>query len=469
MTDKRRSTRTARTAQVALAAASLAGAAGLGASAGAHAQPAEGAAPPAAGALIPYPVHTAVLDNGLKAIVVPMPSGGLVSFWTIVRTGSRDEYEAGRTGFAHFFEHMMFRGTEQYPPEVYQKIMTELGADGNAFTTDDLTAYHVSMTAEDLETVMRLESDRFQNLSYREDAFQTEAGAVYGEYRKSRTDPMFALYEKVMETAFGAHTYGHTTMGYEADIAAMPTMYDYSREFFRRYYRPDNTVLFVAGDVDPERVFALAREHYGAWQPGYVAPPVPAEPEQTAERRVDVGYDGQALPVLWLAYKTGAFDPNDRVRVAADLLAPLAFGETSDAYRRLVLEEQVAELLSAETNLNRDPGLLDIYARVKDPAKVDYVREVIDETIAHYRDTPPGAERLGALQSRLRYGFLMGLETPDAVAQRLARHIAISGGLEGVEALYAAYAQVTPEDVQTAAQRYLTNERRTVGVLRANE
>ena len=167
-----------------------------------------------------------------------------------MRTGSRDEYEPGRSGFAHFFEHMMFRGTERYPSELYQKKLAEMGANANAYTTDDHTAYHISMTAEDLEQVLDLESDRFQNLSYPEVAFQTEAGAVYGEYRKSRTDPMFTLYESLMATAFEQHTYGHTTLGYERDIAAMPTLYEYSRNFFRRYYRPENTVLFIAGDVD---------------------------------------------------------------------------------------------------------------------------------------------------------------------------------------------------------------------------
>src|SRR3990167_7492834 len=124
-----------------------------------------------------------------------MPSDGLVAYWSIVRTGSRDEYEPGRSGFAHFFEHMMFRGTERYPGDVYNRIITTIGASANAYTTDDHTAYHLSMAAEDLEQVMALESDRFQNLSYPESEFQTEAGAVYGEYRKARTDPEFALYE----------------------------------------------------------------------------------------------------------------------------------------------------------------------------------------------------------------------------------------------------------------------------------
>ena len=416
--------------------------------------------------IIPFPTETRTLPNGLTTIVVPMPSDGLAAYWTIVRTGSRDEYEPGRSGFAHFFEHMMFRGTERYPADVYNRVITTIGADANAYTSDDHTAYHLAMAAEDLEQVMDLESDRFQNLSYAEGAFQTEAGAVYGEYRKSRTDPEFALYEELVRTAFERHPYGHTTLGLERDIAIMPTLYDYSREFFSRYYRPENTVLFIAGDVMPAAVFALVERYYGGWQRGYAPPQIPTEPEQTAERRVDVRYDGQTLPLLVLAYKLPVYDAADRTRVAADLLADLAFGETSEAYGRLVLDEQVVEDLDAGASYNRDPGLLEIYARVKDPAKVDYVLGVIDETIAKLRAEPPDAKRLADLQKRLRYGFLMGLQTPDAVADRVAPFVALSGDLTGLDRLHATYGAITPADVQAAAERYLRAERRTVGVLR---
>jgi zinc protease len=419
--------------------------------------------------IIPYPTETRTLDNGLKIIVVKMPSDGLIAYWSVVRTGSRDEYEAGHTGFAHFFEHMMFRGTERYPSEVYNRIVTTIGADANAYTTDDLTAYHLTLASGDLEQVMEIESDRFQNLRYSEPAFQTEAGAVYGEYRKTRTNPEFALYEGIMATAFKTHTYGHTTLGYESDIAAMPKMYDYSRTFFERYYRPENTVIFVAGDVDPARVFGLAAKYYGGWQRGYVPPKIPAEPEQKEERHVTLSYDGQTLPLLWVSYKLPVFDPADRKRVAADLFADLAFGETSEAYARLVLDEQVVEDLDAGASYNRDPGLLDITARIKDPSKVDYVLGVIDETVAEFREMPPDAQRLADLKSRLKYGFLMGLQTPDAVASRVARFLAIDGDLSGLDRLYATFDEVTPADVQAAAESYLHDERRTVGVLRAKQ
>ncbi|HEX5760508.1 MAG TPA: pitrilysin family protein [Thermoanaerobaculia bacterium] len=426
------------------------------------------AQPPGAprASVFPYPTHVTTLDNGLKVVIVPMPSEGLAALWSIVRTGSRDEVEPGRTGFAHFFEHMMFRGTEKFPARAYDEMLTKMGADANAFTTDDLTAYHMGIAAQDLETAMTLESDRFKNLSYQQQEFKTEAGAVYGEYRKNRASPFFTIFEAVHKEAFKQHTYGHTTMGYEADIKGMPELFDYSRQFFGRYYRPENVVLLVTGDVDVDATLALVKKHYGDWQPGYKAPEVKPEPPQNEERKIQVSYEGQSLPILWLAYKGPAFAPADRAYMATYLLGDLAFGETSEVYKKLVLDEQVVELLDAELSINRDPGLLDIVTMVKDPAKVDYVLAEIDKAIAAYQAKPVEAQRLNDLKSRVKYGFLMNLATPDAVAQSLARIIAVSGGPEAIDQMYAALGTVTPADVQNAARELLRADRRTVAVLR---
>lgn len=429
-----------------------------------------GLAAPAAAAdddgIFPYPVHLETLDNGLQLIVVPMPSNGLASYWSIVRTGSRDEIEAGRTGFAHFFEHMMFRGTESVPADLYNERMTEMGASTNAFTTDDLTAYHLSIAAEDLPRVMQLEADRFQNLSYAEPEFQTEAGAVYGEYRKALANPVFVAYEAVRAAMYREHTYGHTTIGYVEDIQGMPTLYDYSRDFFQRFYRPDNTLILVAGDVDPAAVFNMAQTHYGAWQPGYEEPTVPQEPEQTEERRIEVTYEGATLPYLWLAYKGYAYDPGARDQAAAGVLMELAFGETSDLYQKLVIDEQLVEMISADVTPNRDVGPIDIISRVKDEEQIDAVLAAIDETIARYRSTPPSQEEVDAVKSHMRYDFLLGLDTPAGVAGGLARLLAVTGRFASVETLFETLESVTPEDVRQAAETYLVSQRRTIAVLK---
>lgn len=419
--------------------------------------------------IFPYESRALRLDNGLTLVLVPMSSAGLVAYWTIVRTGSRDEYEAGRTGFAHFFEHMMFRGTETYPQEEYNRIVTEMGADANAFTTDDLTAYHLSIVPEDLETVARIESDRFRNLSYGEEAFRTEAGAVLGEYRKSRTDPFFTLYEAVHEAAFAKHAYGHTTMGYLEDIEAMPGLYGYSREFFSRYYRPENVLILVAGDLEPGRVAALIERYYGGWEPGYRPPRVETEPEQESERRVEVSYEGRSLPIVWMAYKAPRFAAENRGWAAALLLGELAYGETSAFFRKLVLEEQMAEFVQGSLGWNRDPGLFDLVARVKHPDRVEEVLAELDRTAERYRQSPPEAGRLQDLKARVRYSFLMNLDTPERVAGGLSRILALTGEIDAVDRLHAIIEALEPEDILRTARELLDPRRRTLALLRGEE
>lgn len=418
--------------------------------------------------IFPYPTHVETLDNGLEVVLIPMSSNGLVAYWTIVRTGARDEYEPGRTGFAHFFEHMMFRGTEKYPSTAYDDMVTKIGADANAFTSDDLTAYYLNIAAEDLETVMEIESDRFLNLSYAEGLFQTEAGAVYGEYRKNKTNPFFVLFEETLSAAFTEHTYGHTAMGYEEDIQKMPDLYDYSKGFFSRHYRPENAVLVVVGDIEVEPTRQLVRKYYDGWEAGYVEPEIPVEPPQTSERRIDLTYPGRTLPLVMVAYKADAFDAQDVTQAGARLLCDLGFGETSEIYKKLVLEEQLVEFITADYDANRDPGLLTILSRVKDPERVDDVLAEIDRVVAGLKKEPPKAERLADLKSRLKYDFLMNLDTPANVMNRLVRLIAVTGNVGSVDALYRTMDKVTPEDVQQSAQKYLVQEQRTVAVLRGD-
>src|SRR5262245_39034796 len=156
--------------------------------------------------IFPFPYTMDDLDNGLRVITVPLPYPDLVAFYAVVRAGSRNEIEPGKSGFAHFFEHMMFRGTEKYPPEKYNEIMKVIGADHNAFTSDDLTAYHALFGKQDLETVFELEADRFQHLKYPEDAFRTEAKAVLGEYNKNSANPLTKLLEVMRDKSFVKHT-----------------------------------------------------------------------------------------------------------------------------------------------------------------------------------------------------------------------------------------------------------------------
>jgi len=419
--------------------------------------------------IFPYPYIKEILPNGLTTLVIPMESPGQVAYYSVVRTGSRDEVEEGKSGFAHFFEHMMFRGTKKFPAAAYESIVASIGASANASTTDDLTVYHLKFGKEDLERVIEIESDRFQNLSYSESVFQTESGAVYGEYRKSITSPFAVLNEKVQDLAYEVHTYKHTTIGFERDIKAMPQQFQYSLSFFRRFYRPENVVLLIVGDVDPKATVALVRKYYGGWEKGYTPPAIVPEPPQRAERTTEISYAGKTLPIINIAYKGDAFDPMNKDYAAALLLEDLAFGPTSDLRKKLQLKEQKVQMLNGNVPMNRDQPLFEITTMVKKAEDIGYVRDEVYRTLEDFKTKPVEATRLRDLKRRNKYGFLMSLDTPGAVAAGLARFVALTGDIAVIETLYAQMEAITPEDLMRAAKKYFTAERRTVVVLKGNQ
>lgn len=417
----------------------------------------------------PFDYKIETLENGLKIIMIKMPSNGLISYYTIVRTGSRDEYEPGHTGFAHFFEHMMFRGTKKYPGNIYDKIITEIGANANAYTTDDYTCYHLNFTKDNLEKIIDLESDRFQNLLYSEQDFQTEAGAVYGEYRKGKTNPFFWAWETLCNTAFERHTYKHTTIGFEEDIKAMPKMYDYSISFFNRYYRPDNCVLLIVGDVDQNQTLSLIRKYYQNWEKGYVPPKIEIEPEQTKPKRAMVKYPGKTSPIMVIAYKGLPFNPQDKNYVATILFGKLAFGINSELYKKLYIREQKVLFLEEEFNFNKDPFLWMIWSQVKDENDIEYVEQQIISTINYFQQNLPDTKKLEDIKRNLRYSFLMNLETPNKVASILARPLALTTDINSINYFYSTLETITPKDIQFVAQNYFVPQRSTFVVLKGRE
>jgi zinc protease len=419
-----------------------------------------------AGSIFPYTAQKETLPNGLRVIIIPMESPGIVAYYSVVRTGSRDEVEPGKSGFAHFFEHMMFRGTKKYPAHIYDSIVTSIGANANAYTTDDYTCYHLNFAKEDLARVVEIESDRFQHLEYAEAAFQTESGAVYGEYRKSVTSPYALLSEKMQDTAYDVHTYKHTTIGFEADIKAMPQGYEYSKSFFKRFYRPENVIIVVVGDVKADATLKLIKKYYSGWEKGYVTPDVKPEPAQKGERTAEVSYPGKTLPIIDIGYKGDALDPENKDYVAALLFGDLAFGSTSDIYKKLVIQDQKVESIDCSVPVNRDAPLFEVTSTVKDAADIAMVRDAIYSTIEQFKTKPVDAQKLQDIKKRNRYGFLMGLNTPDRVAGGLARFVAITGGIEIVDKLYKAMDAITPDDVMHAAAKYFTPDHRTVVVLK---
>ena len=416
-----------------------------------------------AGGIFPFPFTRIELDNGLRAYFIRAGAPGQVAYVTMVRTGARDEVEAGKSGFAHFFEHMMFRGTPKYPN--YDGITERLGAARNAFTSNDMTVYYLVAGSEYLDQIMDLESDRFQNLAYSETAFRTEAGAILGEYQQGAYSAFSILDRKVRETAWTQHTYRHQTIGFEADVRAMPEGFAYSREFFRRFYRPENVIVVIAGDFDHREAEAMLRRYYAAWEPGYEAPAIPVEPRQTAPRYETVEYSARTLPMLSFNWKAPAWSPTDRLAVATELLGSVAFGRNSEIFRKLVLREQRVQSLGAGFGLQRDPTVVTLSAMVSNPADLDAVREELKGAVARAKEDLVDARVLADTKSAMKYGFLMGLETAQNAAFSIIGPIINTGTLEAVDDYYRTLESLTPEDIREAARRILVDEGLTLVTL----
>ncbi|HET6372795.1 MAG TPA: pitrilysin family protein [Candidatus Polarisedimenticolia bacterium] len=415
--------------------------------------------------IFPFPYYIDDLDNGLRVVTVPLPYPDLVSFYAIVRAGSRNEVEPGKSGFAHFFEHMMFRGTKKYPPEKYNELMKQMGAEHNAFTTDDFTAYHALFGKKDLPMVMELEADRFQNLEYPVDAFRTEAKAVLGEYNKNSANPLTKLFEVIRDKSFESHTYKHTTMGFIKDIEDMPNQYSYSKTFFDRFYRPENVVLLVAGDVSRDDVVALARKQWAGWKRGSFTQQIPAEPEPKGPLTTQVDWPTPTLPWVVLAYRGPAFSDEKPDMVALDLAGQIAFSESSPLYQKLVIDEQKVDNLIAFFGDQRDPGLLYIAARVKEPADVEYVKERLLGTVRDLTTTPVDAKRLDAVKSNLKYGFALSMDSTSSVARALAGFLQQSPTPETINKVYALYDRQTPESILAMSKKYFTDKGLTTATL----
>jgi zinc protease len=415
--------------------------------------------------LFPYSPVVRTLDNGLSVIMVPFDSPGIVAYYTIVRAGSRNEVEPGKSGFAHFFEHMMFRGTERFSNVEYNALFRDLGSDVNAYTSDDVTVYHAIFGSDGLESVIDVESDRFMNLEYSESDFKQEAKAVLGEYNKNYSNPENKMYERVRETAFSTHTYKHTTMGFLADIKDMPNQYAYSLEFFRRYYTPTNCVVLVVGDIDVDKTFALVGKYYGAWKVPAYEPAIPAEPEQTETRTSHIDWDNPTLPYVAVAFKIPAFSEKTRDSASLDILAELLYESTSPLYQDLVINEQKVEELSVYTPSRRDAGLFLVYAQVKDPAHMDEVRNRIYQAADDAAKNPADEKRLAAVKSNIRYSFAMSLDTARSVARHLTFFTGLTGDPSSINEMYRRYDEVSQADLQHAAASYLTRPRSTVVTL----
>lgn len=402
------------------------------------------------------------LPNGLKVVVWPDHDIPNVALYTWYRVGGRNEYP-GITGLAHYFEHMMFNGTRNLAPGEFDRIMEASGGANNAYTSSDVTVYQDWFPASALETIFQLEADRMANLDFDPEVVESERGVVYSERRTSVDNNNFrALMEQVSATAFVAHPYQFPVIGWPSDIENWKM--DDLKEFYRSYYAPNNATMFIVGDVEPAKTFALV-EKYFAKIPAQPEPePITTvEPEQQGERHLEMRRPGQT-PIVQYAFHSGA--ENDADQPAREiLLTILTDGDSSRLHRALVEEKQLAIDVGGFLDAGFDPGLAWFYGTLPPKGDVKKFQQELDRMLADIAKKGVSAAELSRAQNMLAADYWRGIATISGKAQALGSYEVFHGDYRKLFSAAERWQAVTREDVQRIAATMLKPENRTVGIL----
>ena len=422
----------------------------------------EGDAP--VSAKTPADIRSLTLDNGLKIIVWPDHDIPNVVMYNFVRAGARNE-RPGITGLSHFFEHMMFLGSGESDPGAFDRIMEDAGGANNAFTTADVTVYQDWFPRAALETIFEIEAGRHEDLELTPEIVESERQVVYSERRSGVDNNNFwKLGEQVVATAFVAHPYQFTVIGWPSDIESW-TLEDLEA-YYRTYYAPNNRTVVITGDVTPGEIFKLAEDWFASIPAQEPPPPVRTiEPEQLGERRIVVEAPAQT-PLLHMAFHAGsAADPETLPMTL--LLSILTGGDSSRLHRLLVEDEGLAISVGSYLDEGFDPGLAYFYLTLPpgaDPAAVE--RRVLEALSLVASDGVSDAE-LSKARNILLADFWRGLATIDGKAEALGSYEVFHGDYEKLFELPDTLAAVTGADLQAVAARVFRTRNMTVGVLRA--
>jgi zinc protease len=402
------------------------------------------------------------LSNGLKIVVWPDHDIPNVAMYTWYHAGSRNE-RPGITGIAHFFEHMMFKGTKTRPPGDFDRLMEANGGSNNAYTSSDVTVYQNWFPVTAAELVFDLEADRMRNLDFDPQAVESERGVVLSERRTRVDDDNFGtLIEQVQATAYVAHPYQIPTIGWPSDIEGWKV--GDLQAFYRQYYAPNNAVMFVVGAIEPEAVFALADRYLAPLEAQPAPTPVTTrEPPQLGERRLEVLRDAQT-PLVAMAWHAFAA-PQRESRVMEVLLAILGSGDSSRLHQRLVEQERAAVQVGTALEAGFDPGLAWVYAIVPPGGDVAKTERLVNEEIARLAKDGPTPAELAKARNQALADFWRGLETISGKAQALGTYEVLHGDYRKLFDVPTEYEGITAEDVRQAAATTLRADNRTVGVL----
>lgn len=403
------------------------------------------------------------LPNGLKVVLLEEHKAPVISFQVWYRVGSRNE-QAGRTGLAHFLEHLMFKGTDQLEEGEYARIVARNGGTENAFTSRDHTAYFMNWAPEHLPLSVDLESNRMTGLLLDAEGFDLEREVVREERRMRIDDsPIMSTVEQLYATAFLAHPYRRPVIGWMTDLEQLTR--DDAYAFYKRYYAPNNATVVLVGDFDRKKALKEIERGFGPIPAAPAPPGVRArEPEQPGERRVTVRREAQ-LPFVLMGYHVPNWESPDAYPLA--ILARLLFeGKSSRLYQRLVFTDQIAVDVGGEyESLSIDPGLFYLYAVVAPGGSAEAAEAALTEEVARLQREPPDARELARAKNQVEAGYLLVQDSVYYRASQLGEAETAGAGVGYVEQFPQRIRKVTAEDVRRVAAKYLVPDHRTVAVL----
>jgi zinc protease len=400
------------------------------------------------------------LDNGLQVVFLEDHSTPIVHAEIWYHVGSKNE-RPGRTGFAHLFEHMMFKGSKNVEPEGHPSWISSVGGQSNAYTNEDSTVFWQTFPAQYLPLVLWLEADRMASLRIDEKVLQTEREVVKEERRmRVENQPFGRLNEIVYDQAFSVHPYKHPTIGSMKDLEAASI--EDVRDFFRTYYVPNNATLVLVGDFETKEASALVQRYLGRVPKSSRPVPrdIPKEPPQTKERRVQLE-ESWPLPAVVVAYHI-TFDGHPDsypLHIASKVLSD---GESSRIYRKLVYEEQLALAAFGGGNIIEDPNLFFAVAIVQ-PGKrpEDAVNALIAE-LDRLTKEPISEGELQQAKNQFARDYILGRESNKDKAGQLGHAAVIHNDIKTADGEFDIFTNTTTADVQRVAKTYFRPENRLV-------
>jgi zinc protease len=411
-------------------------------------------------AVAPIDFTDRTLPNGLRVLLVEDHRVPSVAINVGYRVGGKDD-PPGRSGFAHLFEHLMFKGTKNTRPETIDRLTEDIGGLNNAFTAEDITNYYEVVPSNYLETLLWAEGDRLGSLAVTEEHFHTERDVVIGEYdQRILAEPYGMLDELVNREAFEVHPYRRGVIGDPENLRAATL--DDVVAFHRTFYRPDNAVLVVVGDFDPVQANAWIDKYFGRVpKPDAPIPRVTAvEPKQTGERTFTYRAANVPLPAIEYAYHIPEWRHPDAP--ALDIVETLlGMGKSSRLYQSLVYRQRVATAAHASADLREQPGLFSFRAIASTGTPVERVREALDAEIARLRDELPAAAEMERVRTQIASSFVRSRQTYNNIAVALVRSAVERDDPGALNSDLDRYRAVTAADVQRVARQYLTRENRT--------